>query len=117
MSKVAATAAAAVDFLMMKFDLWSLDGVSSAEEGGGGGGGGRYRRRQLSRVDQTAPPPPAVISGDWRENSNAPLLVQPPPVSHGGHSELPVTGRAPVVATHPIKSQQACNVSNDLKNN
>ena len=32
MSKVAATAAAAVDFLMMKFDLWSLDGVSSAEE-------------------------------------------------------------------------------------
>ena len=117
MSKVAATAAAAVDFLMMKFDLWSLDGVSSAEEGGGGGGGGRYRRRQLSRVDQTAPPPPAVISGDWRENSNAPLLVQPPPVSHGGHSELPVTGRAPVVATHPIKSQRACNVPNDLKNN
>ena len=74
MSKVAATAAAAVDFLMMKFDLWSPDGVSSAEEGGGGGGGGRYRRRQLSRVDQTAPPPPAVISGDWRENSNAPLV-------------------------------------------
>ena len=116
MSKVAATAAAAVDFLMMKFDLWSLDGVSSAEEGGGGGVGGRYRRRQLSRVDQTAPPPPAVISGDWRENSNAPL-VRPPPVSHGGHSESPVTGRAPVVATHPSKSQQACNPPNGLKNN